>query len=404
MRSSAATTAGCHAISSTARRAGTPFDAWLAPTGSAPKPVEIRPEMAFNIIYSSGTTGTPKGIVQPHGMRWTHVMRGGRFGYSGATVTLLATPLYSNTTLVVFFPTIAFGGTVVLMDKFDVARYLALAERQRVTHTMLVPVQYQRLMASPRFGAHDLSSFHMKFCTSAPFSAALKADVVKRWPGGLVEFYGMTEGGGTCILAAHEHPGKLHTVGQPVEGHDIRLIDEAGRELARGATGEIVGHSTGMMAGYHGQPAKTAEAEWFDATGKRFIRTGDVGRFDDEGFLTLVDRRKDMIISGGFNLYPSDLEAVLREHRDVAEAAVAGVPSERWGETPAAWVVAREGATLDAEALRAWANERVGKTQRIAFLEVVDELPRSAIGKILKRELRDRFVASSPPSSGASRG
>jgi acyl-CoA synthetase (AMP-forming)/AMP-acid ligase II len=384
--------------------AGRPLDAWLAAAGSSPARVSPGPDWPFNIIYSSGTTGTPKGIVQPHGMRWTHVMRGGRFGYSRETVTLLATPLYSNTTLVVFFPTIAFGGTVVLMAKFDVDRYLALAERHRVTHTMLVPVQYQRLMASPRFGAHDLSSFHMKFCTSAPFAAALKADVIARWPGGLVEFYGMTEGGGTCILAAHEHPTKLHTVGQPAEGHDIRLIDEAGRELPRGATGEVVGHSAGMMAGYHGQPAKTAEAEWFDAEGKRFIRTGDVGRFDDEGFLTLVDRRKDMIISGGFNLYPSDLEAVLREHPDVAEAAVAGVPSERWGETPAAWVVAREGASVDAETLRIWANERVGKTQRIAFLEMVDELPRSAIGKVLKRELRDRFVASHPTSPGASHG
>jgi acyl-CoA synthetase (AMP-forming)/AMP-acid ligase II len=238
----------------------------------------------------------------------------------------------------------------------------------------------------------------MKFSTSAPFAAALKADVVRRWPGGLVEFYGMTEGGGTCILAAHEHPTKLHTVGQPAEGHDIRLIDEAGHELPRGAIGEVVGHSGGMMSGYHGQPEKTAEAEWFDASGKRFIRTGDVGRFDDDGFLTLVDRRKDMIISGGFNLYPSDLEAVLRQHPDVAEAAVAGVPSERWGETPAAWVVAREGATLDAEAVRAWANGQLGKTQRIAFLQLVDELPRSAIGKILKRELRDRFVAATSSS------
>jgi acyl-CoA synthetase (AMP-forming)/AMP-acid ligase II len=372
---------------------GTPFERWLEPPGSVPRPVDIGAELPFNIIYSSGTTGTPKGIVQPHGMRWTHVMRGGRFGYDRDTVTLLATPLYSNTTLVVFFPTIAFGGTVVLMDKFDVDRYLALAERHRVTHTMLVPVQYQRLMASPRFGNHDLSSFRMKFCTSAPFAAALKADVLARWPGGLVEFYGMTEGGGTCILAAHEHPHKLHTVGKPVEGHDIRLIDEQGRELPRGATGELVGHSAGMMAGYHGQPERTAEAEWFDASGKRFIRTGDVGRFDDDGFLTLVDRRKDMIISGGFNLYPSDLEAVLRGHPAVADAAVVGVPSERWGETPAAWVVCHEGEAIDVEALRAWANERLGKTQRIAFVHVVGELPRSAIGKVLKRELRDGFVA-----------
>jgi len=379
---------------------GTPLERWLAPLGSKPQTVEIRPDMPFNIIYSSGTTGTPKGIVQPHGMRWTHVMRGNRFGYSRDTVTLLATPLYSNTTLVVFFPTIAFGGTVVLMDKFDVERYLALAERHRITHTMLVPVQYQRLMASPHFGDFDLSSFHMKFCTSAPFAAALKADVLARWPGGLVEFYGMTEGGGTCILAAHEHPTKLHTVGKPSEGHDIRLIDEHGRELPMGATGEVVGHSAGMMAGYHSQPERTAEAEWFDPTGKRFIRTGDVGRFDDDGFLSLVDRRKDMIISGGFNLYPSDLEAVLRQHPAVAEAAVAGVPSERWGETPAAWVVARAGATLKAEALRTWANERLGKTQRIAHLALVDELPRSPIGKVLKRELRDRFIAARAASSG----
>ena len=382
------------------RSDGVAFDAWLAPLETRPREVRVPAEAPFNIIYSSGTTGEPKGIVQSHGMRWTYVMRGARFGYSADTVSLLSTPLYSNTTLVVFFPTLAFGGTALLMDRFDVDRYLALAERHRVTHTMLVPVQYQRLMASPRFAEHDLSSFRMKFCTSAPFAAALKADVVARWPGGLIEFYGMTEGGGTCILAAHEHPTKLHTVGQPAEGHDLRVIDEAGAELAHGAIGEVVGHSAGMMTGYHGQPGKTAEAEWFDATGKRFIRTGDVGRFDDEGFLTLLDRRKDMVISGGFNLYPSDLEAVLRQHPAVAEAAVAGVPSERWGETPAAWVVVREGAAIEPEALRAWANERLGKTQRIAYLSFADELPRSAIGKILKRELRDRFLAQQPDSRG----
>jgi acyl-CoA synthetase (AMP-forming)/AMP-acid ligase II len=379
---------------------GTPMATWLAAPGSRPCGVEIEPAWPFNIIYSSGTTGAPKGIVQSHGMRWTHVMRGGRFGYGADAVTLLATPLYSNTTLVVFFPTVAFGGTVVLMPKFDVDAYLALGEQHCVTHTMLVPVQYQRLMASPRFGEHDLSSFRNKFCTSAPFGAALKADIVARWPGGLVEFYGMTEGGGTCILAAHEHPTKLHTVGQPVEGHDIRLIDEDARELPRGATGEVVGHSPGMMTGYHGQPEKTAEAEWFDASGKRFIRTGDVGRFDDDGFLTLVDRRKDMIISGGFNVFPSDLEAVLREHPAVAESAVVGVPSERWGETPAAWVVRTSEATIDAEALRTLVNDKLGKTQRIAALFFIDELPRSAIGKVLKRELRDRYIAASTQAFG----
>lgn len=374
---------------------GEALEAWLAPDGTQPAPAAVTPAAPFNIIYSSGTTGEPKGIVQPHGMRWTHVRRGAAYGYGPQTVTLLATPLYSNTTLVVFFPTLAFGGTVVLMPKFDALAYLALAERERVTHTMLVPVQYQRLMVRPEFDRFDLSAFRMKFSTSAPFGAALKADVLARWPGGLTEFYGMTEGGGTCILEAHRFPDKLHTVGQPAEGHDIRLIDEAGTEVAPGEPGEVVGHSGGMMTGYHGQPEKTREAEWFAPDGKRFIRTGDIGRFDAEGFLTLFDRRKDMIISGGFNIYPSDLEAQLREHPAVAEVAVVGVPSEQWGETPVAFVVARPGVVAAAGELRDWLNARVGKTQRLAAVHLIDELPRSAIGKVLKRELRDR-VASRP--------
>jgi acyl-CoA synthetase (AMP-forming)/AMP-acid ligase II len=373
-------------------RIDTDLDAWLAPPGSTPAAAEIRPESPFNIIYSSGTTGEPKGIVQPHGMRWAHVKRGVPYGYGPDAVTLLATPLYSNTTLVVFFPSLAFGGAVVLMKKFDARRYLEIAQRVRATHTMLVPVQYQRLMALPDFDNFDLASFHMKFCTSAPFPAALKADVLARWPGGLVEFYGMTEGGGTCLLEAHAHRDKLHTVGRPAPGTDMRLIDEQGRELPAGETGEVVGHSPGMMVGYHRRPEATREAEWFDASGKRFIRTGDIGRFDDDGFLILMDRRKDMIISGGFNIYPSDLEAQLREHPAVAEAAVVGVPSEAWGETPVAFVVRRPGATEAPDVLRDWLNERVGKTQRLAALHVVDELPRSSIGKVLKRTLREQHA------------
>lgn len=372
---------------------GKPFAAWLAPEGARPTPVDVQPEWPFNIIYSSGTTGTPKGIVQSHGMRWAHVRRGLAYGYGPDTRTLLSTPLYSNTTLVVFFPTIAFGGCVQLMAKFDAAHYAAIAAEQRTTHTMLVPVQYQRLMALPNFDRFDLSAFQMKFCTSAPFHAALKADVVKRWPGGLIEFYGMTEGGGTCILNAHEQPDKLHTVGQPATGHDIRLIDEDGNEIPESATGEVVGHSPGMMTGYHGQPEKTREAEWFDPSGKRFIRTGDVGRFDADGFLVLMDRRKDMVISGGFNVYPSDLETLLRQHPAVADVAVVGVPSEQWGETPVAFVVCSPQASATEPELLAWHNERSGKTQRLSKLVFVDELPRSAIGKVLKRELRDRLDA-----------
>ena len=366
---------------------------WLAAPGSLPAPVSIERLWPFNIIYSSGTTGTPKGIVQSHVMRWSQVRRAEAGGYGPGRTTLIATPLYSNTTLVVVVPTLARGGCVVMMPKFDCAQYLALAVQHKATHTMLVPVQYQRLMQWPDFDLHDLGHFQFKACTSAPFRAELKAEVLRRWPGGLTEYYGMTEGGGSCILPCHLHPNKLHTVGRPAEHHDIRLIDEHGRELPRSpdSVGEIVGRSPAMMNGYHNQPAKSSDAEWRDALGRRFIRTGDVGRFDEDGFLVLMDRRKDMIISGGFNIYPSDLEAELRQHPAVADVAVVGVPSAEWGETPVAFVVRRPGHTDTPDALRSWMNARVGKTQRLADLRLLDELPRSAIGKVLKRELRDAY-------------
>jgi len=365
------------------------LEAWMAPAGSKPRPVDIQPGWPFNIIYSSGTTGEPKGIVHPHAMRWAHVRRAGVIGYGPDAITLLSTPLYSNTTLVSFLPTVALGGTVILMPKFDARAYLELAQKYRVTHTMLVPVQYQRIMALPEFGKYDLSSFRMKRCTSAPFAAALKKQVVERWPGKLIDSYGLTEGGGTCMLDCTAYPDKLHTVGVPAPGHDIRLIDENGREVGAGQAGEVVGHSPGIMTGYHNQPQKTKDAEWYDPSGKRFIRTGDIGRFDAEGFLTLVDRKKDMIISGGFNIYPSDLEAVLKEHEFVSEVSVVGVPSEQWGETPVAFVVLKK--DFPAEKILAWANQKLGKTQRISAIRVIDALPRSAIGKVLKRELRDSY-------------
>ena len=369
----------------------TRFDDWLVDDHAEPLRVDVPAQHPFNIIYSSGTTGTPKGIVQSHMMRWAHIQRASTYAYAADSVTLLATPLYSNTTLVSFFPTLGWGGSVHLIPRFDALSYLQIAQRIGATHTMLVPVQYQRIMAQPAFNEFDLSTYQAKFCTSAPFRAELKADVLARWPGGLIEFYGMTEGGGTCILEAHLHTDKLHTVGRPAVGSDIRLIDEAGRELPPGSIGELVGASPSMMTGYHNQDTKTREVEWFDAAGTRFIRTGDVGRFDEDGFVTLLDRRKDMIISGGYNVYPSDLETELRLHPDVADVAVVGVASEQWGETPIAFVVPRTGATADAKQIMVWYNTRAGKTQRLSDLRFIDELPRSAIGKVLKRELRDMY-------------
>jgi acyl-CoA synthetase (AMP-forming)/AMP-acid ligase II len=367
------------------------FASWLAPAGARPVQTEIDPEQPFNIIYSSGTTGTAKGIVQPHRMRWGHIRRAEALGYGPDSITVVSTPLYSNTTLVSLIPALVRGGTVVLMRKFDARGFLELSQKHRATHAMLVPVQYRRLMDLPDFDSFDLSSYRMKTCTSAPFAADLKADIVKRWPGGLVEIYGMTEGGGSCLLRAHEFPNKLHTVGQPAPGHDLRIIGEDGKELPQGEIGEVVGRSMSIMSGYHNQPQKTAEAEWLGPEGERFIRTGDVGRFDADGFLVLGDRKKDMIITGGFNVYPSDLETELARHPAVAESAVVGVPSREWGETPAAFVVLRGDETVDPDALKQWLNARVGKTQRLAYLTIVPTLPRSSIGKVLKRELRESF-------------
>lgn len=370
--------------------AGVPFSQWIATARAKPEERLPAPGDPFNIIYSSGTTGTPKGIVQSHQMRHEYARRTIVGGYDDDTVTINSTPLYSNTTLVSFLPTLTAAGKVVLMNKFDARGFLELSERERVTNAMLVPVQYRRIMELPDFGTFDLSAYRLKGCTSAPFPAWLKADVLKRWPGGLVEGYGLTEGGATTTLIAHKFPGKLHTVGQPSPGHVFKVIDEEGNELPQGAMGEIVGRSPIMMNGYHGQPGKTREMDWFDADGNRYIRHGDVGRFDEDGFLILMDRSKDMIISGGFNIFPTDLEAELTRQPAVREAAVVGVPSDRWGETPLAVVVLADPAA-DPKAILTEANRALGKTQRIAAIEVVDELPRSPIGKVLKRTLRDRF-------------
>ncbi len=370
------------------------FTAWLAPEGAPVTPFAPRPESPFNLIYSSGTTGVPKGIMQPYSMRWAHLQRAINNHYGPDAVTLLGTPLYSNTTLVSALPTVALGGTLVLMRKFDAGRYLELAQRHRATHTMLVPVQYQRILAHPDFDSTDLSTFQAKFCTSAPFSAAMKSEVLRRWPGGLTEFYGMTEGGGSCILHAHQNPDKLHTVGQPAGGSVYLLLDEDGQVLPPGELGELVGHGPGMMSGYHNQPDKTAEVVWHDAEGRRYIRTGDMGRFDEDGFLVLMDRKKDMIISGGFNVYPSDIEAVLVSHPQVQAAAVVGVPSEAWGETPVAFVELREEGGVASGELMAWLNDQLEKNQRVAAVALVPQLPRSSIGKVLKRELRDGFAGN----------
>ena len=364
--------------------------------GASDSDPEIQIEMsdAFNLIYSSGTTGTPKGILHNHWMRSAQMDRVSPNGYDDNARTLLSTPLYSNTTIVSFLPTLYGGSTVYLMPKFDARGYLEIVQREKITHTMLVPVQYKRIMDVPDFDAFDLSSMQVKFSTSAPLRAEVKADVLARFPGKLLEYYGLTEGGGVTVLNSAEHPDKLHTVGQPAPGNEIRLIDETGAEVPKGTVGEICGRGPTMMAGYFGRDDLTADYIWRDAAGNVFFRSGDMGRFDEDGFLILSDRKKDMIISGGLNIYADDLELVLLADPDVTDAAVIGVPSDAWGETPYGLVVLREGATRSGEDICADANAKLGKSQRLSAVELREELPRSSIGKILKKELRAPFWAA----------
>lgn len=361
---------------------------------------DLAGEAPFNIIYSSGTTGMPKGIVHSCDMRFRQASRD-TFMIGPDSVMLLATPLYSNTTLLPLLATAWRGGHTVLMPKFDAEGYLRLAAAVRATHTMLVPVQYQRIVAHAAFDDCDLSAFVLKQCTSAPLPEEVKRALITRWPGRFLEVYGLTEGGCTVILDATAHPDKLATVGRPAPGTDIRVIDPHGNELPRGATGEVVGRSGLMMTGYYGRPEETEALLWRDGEGNVFFRSGDLGAFDEDGFLKIVGRTKDVVISGGFNIHASDLEAVLLQHPAVREAAVIGVPSQAWGETPWAVVALHDGSGADADGIRDWANARLDRMQRLAGVEIRSALPRSDIGKILKQELRAAYWT--PAGTGTER-
>lgn len=354
-------------------------------------PVQVAMNDLFNIIYSSGTTGLPKGIIHDHRFRSRQLSRITRFGLTGDARMIISTPIYSNTTLFAMLPTLMLGATLIVLPKFKTGDFLRLSQDLKLTHATLVPVQYMRLMADPAFDDYDLSSFELKFSTSAPLLGNLIGKIMDRWPGNLIEVYGMTEGGVSTALNCRDFPDKWDTVGKPGDGVEMGVIDEQGNELQPGEFGEIVGRAPSMMPAYHNAQDKTAELLWTDEAGNHFIKSGDMGRVDKDGFVHLMDRKKDMILSGGFNVYAADLEALLRRHPDVADTAVIAVPSENWGETPLGFVVLASGAHSTPEDIRQWANERLGKTQRLSVVVAIDELPRSEIGKVLKKDLRTPY-------------
>ncbi|MFC4312043.1 class I adenylate-forming enzyme family protein [Steroidobacter flavus] len=297
-RTISAMSAGIKRIALDSSLANPGFNTWLACDASIPRSVDIGPKDAFNIVYSSGTASFPQGVIQSHGMRWAQSAAGAEFDFTESAVTLCATPLEHNITLVSVFAALVGGGKIVLMPRFDARGYLELAHKHRATHTMLMPGQYQRIVEMPIFTAYDLSSFRQKFSISGPISAALKKQLMERWPGGLVEYYGTAEGGGVCMLDAPSYPDKLHTVGKAAPGSDIRVVDQYGEEVPPGNTGEIVGRSAEMMTGYLNRSIQPSEVWWHDKVGRPFIRTGDIGQLDSDGFLTLVDRRKGAIAAG----------------------------------------------------------------------------------------------------------
>jgi acyl-CoA synthetase (AMP-forming)/AMP-acid ligase II len=343
------------------------------------------------IIYSSGTTGAPKGIVHTHYNRSQFALGVGlEFRFTAESVALVATPLYSNGTWLMFLPALITRAPLVIMGKFDPAAFLRLVPRERVTHAFMVPPQFLAILDHPDFAAADLRSLRLLASAGSTLRAEVKRRIVAEIGPVLLELYGLTEGIATVLLP-EDVLRKPDSVGTPLFGGDIRIIDGAGQELPRGEVGEIVGYGSGLMKGYHNRPEATAETIWRAEDGRSYLKSGDIGRLDVDGYLYLVDRKKDMILSGGFNVYPRDIEEVLASHPDVADVTVIGIPDPKWDEVPLALVIPRSGSAPDRDDLKTWVNQRVGKAQRVARVELRDGFPRNALGKVLKRELRAEY-------------
>lgn len=368
-----------------------PYETFLAdaPDTEPPDPA-LTGDDVFNLMYSSGTTGLPKGIVHTHFVRSMYcALFAQAWRMTPESIVLHAGSIVFNGCMLGLMPWMFTGCTYILHESFQAEHVIADIARHRVTHVVMVPAQIISILNSPAFDPGKLASLEMLHNVGAPLHVEYKRKINATLPGRFYELYGLTEGFGT-ILDKHDAVRKLGSVGCPPAFFEIRILAPDGRECGSGEVGEICGRGPILMPGYYKRPDLTAQA-----VVDGWLHTGDAGYLDADGYLFLVDRIKDMMISGGVNVYPRDIEEVIVTHPAVREAAVFGVPDPKWGEVPIAAVVPKQKANFNREELVAWTNSRVdAKYQRIHDVVVYNEFPRNVAGKVLKREMRDAYMSA----------
>lgn len=352
-----------------------------------PPEVPIDDHDMYNIMYSSGTTGEPKGIIHTHYVRAMYcTIFAASWRMTPESVALHAGAIVFNGAMLDLMPWMFLGAKYILHQSFNAEAVIADIEKEQVTHVVMVPAQIIAILNSPAFDPQKLASLEMIHNVGAPLLMEYKHRLNETLPGRFYELYGLTEGFMT-VLDKHDAIRKVGSVGIPAPFMELRILDVNGRECAPREIGEICGKSPMMMPGYYKQPDLTAKA-----IVDGWLHTGDAGYVDEDGYLFLVDRIKDMIISGGVNVYPKDIEEVIIQHPEVSNVAVIGVPDEKWGEVPVAAVVLYPHAQVTPGQLIEWTNSKVdAKFQRIRDVVVMESFPCNVAGKMLKRTMRDQY-------------